>query len=569
VDLRLRVLVGAGGAGKAGDRPRRGGRGPVPARTALAVAGVALAVGTLTAACSSGSSSRSGTTGTGSGSASAAVWGFAGLDVAAAPVGTAVVPPAALQSGSWRGAADAATAGRKATVTRLSTGRYRVLLPAVGVAHGAGVALASPVTEATAATGGAQPAAAAAVARCHSETWDAAGPDEAVVVGCRGADGRPVDALFSTLFTYVPPGMGAGGSGPYAYFRLDEPTAGTTRPVDRFSSAGADGVIEVHRTGVGNYSIDVVGKVFARPGNNYQVNAVGDTSVGCNALGRVLKADRQTLFVGCADGARPTDSRFAIVYGNQHGMLPIADGSFGYAFTGQSLPGGKIVQPPLGAARPTWARYSSNSGGGADVVIRQGVGRYLLILPGVARTPDLLQVTPYGEATARCAASRSKPAPSAPGDTLVMVTCAGPGGQPMDSFVSLAYASAAAAPAAPAPRPGTVTTVAAGTGRVLADVDGRALYLYTADAGGASTCTAVCASAWPPATTSGTPRAGDGVTASLLGTTSRPDGTSQITYGGHPLYYYAGDDGPGTAAGQGAGGAWFTVAPSGDQVNTG
>ena len=97
-------------------------------------------------------------------------------------------------------------------------------------------------------------------------------------------------------------------------------------------------------------------------------------------------------------------------------------------------------------------------------------------------------------------------------------------------------------------------TVRAGTtkvGRILVDSQGRSLYLFEKDAGTASTCYGACASLWPPLTVTGSPKAGAGIVASKLGTTKRKDGKAEVTYNGHPLYYYAGDQKPGDISGQG------------------
>jgi predicted lipoprotein with Yx(FWY)xxD motif len=87
--------------------------------------------------------------------------------------------------------------------------------------------------------------------------------------------------------------------------------------------------------------------------------------------------------------------------------------------------------------------------------------------------------------------------------------------------------------------------------KFLADGQGRAMYLFEADKGSTSTCTGACASAWPPVTASTMPMAGGGVSRSLLGTTKRADGTEQLTYNGHPLYYFSADTGSGMAKGPG------------------
>ena len=82
-------------------------------------------------------------------------------------------------------------------------------------------------------------------------------------------------------------------------------------------------------------------------------------------------------------------------------------------------------------------------------------------------------------------------------------------------------------------------------GPILVDGRGHALYLFTRERGSASRCYGKCASAWPPFTTRGAPRAGRGGRGSLLGTTRRRDGTRQVTYDGHPLYFYVDDRRPG------------------------
>jgi predicted lipoprotein with Yx(FWY)xxD motif len=88
-------------------------------------------------------------------------------------------------------------------------------------------------------------------------------------------------------------------------------------------------------------------------------------------------------------------------------------------------------------------------------------------------------------------------------------------------------------------------------GRILVDARGRTLYLFEKDKGRSSTCYGACASYWPPVTTLGRPRAGLGVRAALLGTTRRRDRKLEVTYAGHPLYYFAGDMKRGDTNGQG------------------
>lgn len=108
-------------------------------------------------------------------------------------------------------------------------------------------------------------------------------------------------------------------------------------------------------------------------------------------------------------------------------------------------------------------------------------------------------------------------------------------------------------------------------GTVLASSTGRTLYMLTADSASASSCATSCAQTWPPLTTTGAPVAGASVQASLLGTVTRPDGSKQVTYGGHPLYMYSGDSAAGDVNGEGItsfGGTWYVLAPSGQPVKT-
>ena len=109
----------------------------------------------------------------------------------------------------------------------------------------------------------------------------------------------------------------------------------------------------------------------------------------------------------------------------------------------------------------------------------------------------------------------------------------------------------------------------AGLGKILADSKGDTVYLFEKDTGPKSTCFGACASAWPPVTVMGKPTAGAGVMKSMLGTTTRPDGTTQVTYNGHPLYLYQADRKPGDVTGQtvdGFGAEWYVLSPAGSKV---
>ena len=106
-------------------------------------------------------------------------------------------------------------------------------------------------------------------------------------------------------------------------------------------------------------------------------------------------------------------------------------------------------------------------------------------------------------------------------------------------------------------------------GRVLFDRGGRVLYLFASDRHGTSTCYGACAQTWPPYTVKLAPTAGTGVRGSLIGVIRRRDGTRQVTYAGHPLYYFVDDRRPGQITCQNVssfGGLWLVVDPAGSAV---
>lgn len=106
-----------------------------------------------------------------------------------------------------------------------------------------------------------------------------------------------------------------------------------------------------------------------------------------------------------------------------------------------------------------------------------------------------------------------------------------------------------------------VKTASTPVGQVLVGSNGRTLYLFKSDTGTTSTCTGACAATWPAATTTGKPQA-SGVNAGMLGTAVNA-GHTQVTYHGHPLYYYSGDSAAGQVNGQGLLKLWYAVSPSG------
>ena len=141
--------------------------------------------------------------------------------------------------------------------------------------------------------------------------------------------------------------------------------------------------------------------------------------------------------------------------------------------------------------------------------------------------------------------------------------------------VSAAFASIVAAFAFANSTTARGTTVAISKsrlGRILVDSKGITLYDFVVDKHGTSACYGACAALWPPVITKGKPLAGHGTRASLLGTTKRKDGKLQVTYGGHPLYYFVTDRKPGQTTGQGVnqfGGPWWVLSPAGKEIHGG
>jgi predicted lipoprotein with Yx(FWY)xxD motif len=149
---------------------------------------------------------------------------------------------------------------------------------------------------------------------------------------------------------------------------------------------------------------------------------------------------------------------------------------------------------------------------------------------------------------------------------LVLAACGGSSYGGSSSPSTSTSATSGAASATP-----VVTAKSSSLGTFLTDAKGRTLYLWDADHGSKSACNGDCAEDWPPLTTKGAPKAGAGVKASLLGTTKRADGTQEVTYAGHPLYYYAGDTAAGQTTGQGSsafGAPWWVVTPAGKALTS-
>jgi predicted lipoprotein with Yx(FWY)xxD motif len=103
-------------------------------------------------------------------------------------------------------------------------------------------------------------------------------------------------------------------------------------------------------------------------------------------------------------------------------------------------------------------------------------------------------------------------------------------------------------------------------GPILVDDRGMTLYMFTKDEPNKSNCAGGCLKAWPPFLTDGTPVAGEGVDATLIGTTAMADGSTIVTYNEMPLYYWASDAKAGDTTGQGVNNVWYVVAPDGKPV---
>ncbi|MFB7618336.1 hypothetical protein [Kitasatospora sp. NPDC056181] len=163
-----------------------------------------------------------------------------------------------------------------------------------------------------------------------------------------------------------------------------------------------------------------------------------------------------------------------------------------------------------------------------------------------------------------------------PAIALGVAACSSGSSTPSSSPAS--SAPAAVSPGAPSSPPaaaagsgGTVVAVhTSNLGMILTDNQGRTVYLFEKDSPTMSNCAGTCASAWPPLTTSGAPQPGTGVTASELGTVTRADHSVEVTYHGHPLYYFSGDHNPGDTNGQGSqafGAGWYVLNPAGNKID--
>ncbi|WP_066942475.1 phosphatase PAP2 family protein [Microtetraspora fusca] len=200
-----------------------------------------------------------------------------------------------------------------------------------------------------------------------------------------------------------------------------------------------------------------------------------------------------------------------------------------------------------GGPRPYTKPYSSLSATATEA----GLSR---IWGGVHTRLDHKSGNELGAAIAHYTLGQSKLAPAVPSS---------PTGKTPAGSASPAGATVANA---------TVAVRDSKLGKILVDGRGRTLYLFVADKGTTSTCYGGCATAWPPLTTTGKPQAGSGASPALLGTTARTDHTTQVTYNGHPLYYFVTDVKPGDTTGQDVdsfGAKWYVLDPKGNKIGKG
>lgn len=187
------------------------------------------------------------------------------------------------------------------------------------------------------------------------------------------------------------------------------------------------------------------------------------------------------------------------------------------------------------------------------------LGMAALLVAGCASKKSSSSATPSSAAAAATSTAASAPA----------ATSAGPAPAP-SSAAGAAPAAAGATSAGPvsAAVAASVDVKMGPLGKHLTDAAGKTLYIYTPDTSSASSCYGTCIANWPAFVTDGAPQAGAGATASMLGTSPRTDGTTQVTYNGHPLYLFNGDKSAGDTSGQGKLGSWFMVSAAGAKIGS-
>lgn len=167
--------------------------------------------------------------------------------------------------------------------------------------------------------------------------------------------------------------------------------------------------------------------------------------------------------------------------------------------------------------------------------------------------------------------------PSVPAAAILAATAAiaaGCGGSSASYSSATSTTQSAAATPSTTPAAATATVVATKhdkLGTILAAGKKKlTVYMFEGDHGSSSSCSGACAGVWPPVTTSSSPSAAGTAVAADLGTVKRADGKTQVTYKGHPLYYFARDKDNGDAYGEGVvgfGASWYVLKPTGEKID--
>jgi predicted lipoprotein with Yx(FWY)xxD motif len=156
------------------------------------------------------------------------------------------------------------------------------------------------------------------------------------------------------------------------------------------------------------------------------------------------------------------------------------------------------------------------------------------------------------------------------GAALLAASCGGSAYGSTSASSGGGYPGAAGTPPGSSGPSATIAVRSTALGQILVDGSGRTLYLFAADQGTASSCYGACAGVWPPFTVTGGPTAGPGVHQSLLATTTRKDGSIEVVYNGHPLYYFISDKQPGDTTGQALssfGADWYVLSAAGTKID--
>jgi len=182
-----------------------------------------------------------------------------------------------------------------------------------------------------------------------------------------------------------------------------------------------------------------------------------------------------------------------------------------------------------------------------------------LLVVGIVAACSSSASTPSPPAASAAPAASMSAAPSAASTAPVASSSEATSG---GGYGGYSRGSSSSSPAAAA---GGLALTKVSLGTVLTGPNGHTLYELMSDTSTTSTCTGSCAGNWPPLT-GDLPSLGAGLTASDFASLTRSDGTKQITFHGHPVYYFAGDQSAGDTNGQGLAGKWYVVGADGNPI---